>query len=168
MMVKAPAKARGDLYFPFESLGLRYLIQLEVTKETGRRIISRDNSNTKMRRNCASNLASTITSIEKGSRQPKNHQIKDVDHTVQRPRAVLSSPDNDLLIKKMNKRTLKQDSSSKTPTRRVKSTCVDIENAPIRIRGTNSTFNSQHRPKVKDYNKPSVLKEKTCTIKLKS
>ncbi|XP_076906051.1 uncharacterized protein LOC143562006 [Bidens hawaiensis] len=168
MMVKAPVKARGDLYFPFESLGLRYLIQFEVTKEIGTRIISRDNSNTNMRQNCASNLASTITSIEKGSRQPKIHQIKDVDRTVQRPRAVLSSPDNDLLIKEMNKRTLKQDSGSKAPTRRLKSAYVNIENAPIRIRGTNSTFNSQHRPKVKDSSKSSVAKEKTCITRLKS
>ncbi|MFS7975496.1 hypothetical protein Hanom_Chr10g00881321 [Helianthus anomalus] len=49
----------------------------------------------------------------------------------------------------MNKRTLKQDSTPKAPSRRVKATCVDIENAPIRILRTMPTSNTQYRPRIK-------------------
>lgn len=49
-----------------------------------------------MRRIYVSNLPMAITPMAKGlnlrSEQNKNHQVKDVDRVVQRPRAVLSSP----------------------------------------------------------------------------
>ncbi|KAF5784872.1 hypothetical protein HanXRQr2_Chr10g0421941 [Helianthus annuus] len=165
MTVKALVEARGeDMYSRLKSQGLRYLIQPDATKDTKTRIVSRVDSNTKVRRNCASDLAT----MARGPRQLNNHQTKDIDRVVQRPRAVLSSPDNDHLIKEMNKRTLKQDSIPKAPSRRVKSTCVDIENTPIRIRGTGPTSNTQYRLRIKDYTKPSVSKDKTCIANVKS
>ncbi|KAI7750140.1 hypothetical protein M8C21_008168 [Ambrosia artemisiifolia] len=168
MTVKTLVEARdGDMYSPFRSPGLRYLIQPGATKESETRIVSRVTSNMKARRNSASDLDMTISSMTKGPRQINNHQNKDIDRVVQRPRAVLSSPDNDHWIREMNKRTLKPDSTPKAPARKVKSTCVDRENAPTRISGTRPTCNTQYRPKIKDYTKSSVSKDKDIYCKTK-
>ncbi|KAI7735642.1 hypothetical protein M8C21_005189 [Ambrosia artemisiifolia] len=168
MTVKALVEAHdGDMYSPFRSPGLRYLIEPGATKETETRIISRVNSNMKARRNCASDFDTTISSMTKGPRQLHNYQNKDMDRVVQRPRAVLSSPDNDHWIREMNKRTIKSDSTPKAPARRVKSTCVDRENAPTGIRDTRPTCNTQYRPKIKDYTKSSVSKDKDIYCKTK-
>ncbi|PWA66375.1 gnk2-like domain-containing protein [Artemisia annua] len=129
VMVKARIQDRdGDLYSPVETLGLRYLIQFAAEKET-----AVPDDHTKVRRICISSLKMAVTPLEKGSGQIKNHKIKDVEHVVQRPRAVLSSPDNDHLIGEMNKKALKRGSTQNTrPSGRVNVTRVGVDSARIR------------------------------------
>ncbi|XP_022015185.1 uncharacterized protein LOC110914741 [Helianthus annuus] len=144
VMVKAQVQdCDADLDSPFESLvlGLRYLIELGTEKESQRDNKARHDSITKARRVCVSNFAMAVaTPTSKGPGQRKTHQIKDVQ--IQRPRAVLSSPDNDHLIGEMNKKASKQNSTTKTREWRVNLDRVDGENAHRRIRGTTRTFNA--------------------------
>nr|GEU37200.1 hypothetical protein [Tanacetum cinerariifolium] len=144
-MVKARIQDRdGDLYSPVETLGLRYLIQFAAEKEA---VVPDDHA--KVRRICVSRLKMAVTPLEKGSGRIKNHQIKDADH-VQRPRAVLSSPDNDHLIGEMNKKALKRGSTQNTrPSGRVNVARVGVESAHVRVRDTSPSFNTQNRPKMK-------------------
>ncbi|CAH1447246.1 unnamed protein product [Lactuca virosa] len=142
-----------------ESLGLRYLVRFGVEN------VAPDESYAKARQICVSNLAMRTLPNAKGSGKIENREIKDVDHAVQRPRAVLSSPDNDYLIGKMNEKAFKRVSTPKPhASGKVNLVCVDVGKA----RGTNPTFGVQNRPKIKDHNRPSILKDKTCITKLKS
>ncbi|KAL4558622.1 hypothetical protein LXL04_036823 [Taraxacum kok-saghyz] len=150
----------------FESLaeGLRYLIRF------GEENIALDESSEKARRICVPKLTMRTPRISKGLEKTENRQIKDVDHVVQRPRAVLSSPDNDYLIGKMNQKAFERVSTPKpsAPSGKVNLVRVVVENARVRVRGTNPTLGIQNRSKIKEYCRPSVLKDKTCITKLNS
>lgn len=141
--------------------GLRYLVRFGVEN------VAPDESYAKARQICGSNLAMRTFPIAKGSGKIENREIKDVDHAVQRPRAVLSSPDNDYLIGRMNEKAFKRVS---TPKPHVNLVHVDVGKARVTVRGTNTnpTFGVQNRPNIKDNNRPSILKDKTCITKLKS
>ncbi|KAI3678775.1 hypothetical protein L6452_38078 [Arctium lappa] len=150
----------ADTFPPFESLGLRYLVPF------GAEIVPIDEYNEKVRRICVSAMPATF--MAKGSGQIKNRQIKDVDRVIQRPRAVLSSPDNDYLIGKLNKMAFKRNSTPKAhDLGRVNSDRGEIEIARIRVRGTSPTSDTRNRPKIKDYTRSSGLNDKTCFTKLK-
>ncbi|KAI3749570.1 hypothetical protein L2E82_20184 [Cichorium intybus] len=142
---------------------LRYLVHFGVEN------IVPDESNAKPRRICISNFTMRTIPITKDSGQIENRQIKAVDHVVQRPRATLSSPDNDYLIGKMNEKAFNRVSAPKTSASgRDNLVRVDVGNARVRVRGTNPPFGVQDRPRIKDYSRPSGLKNKTCVTKLKS
>ncbi|XP_024982301.1 uncharacterized protein LOC112518732 [Cynara cardunculus var. scolymus] len=150
----------ADTFPPFKSLGLRYLIRSEAENAAV------NESNAKPRRICVS--AMPATSMAKESNHIKNRQTKDVDRVIQRPRAVLSSPDNDYLIGKMNKMAFKRISTPKTPaSERVDTDHIEVEIARIRVRGTSPTLDTRTRPRVKNYDRSSVLSDKICTRKLK-
>ncbi|CAH1447245.1 unnamed protein product [Lactuca virosa] len=80
-------------------------------------------------------------------------------------RTLPNAKDNDYLIGKMNEKAFKRVSTPKPhASGKVNLVCVDVGKA----RGTNPTFGVQNRPKIKDHNRPSILKDKTCITKLKS
>nr|XP_043637541.1 uncharacterized protein LOC122608503 isoform X2 [Erigeron canadensis] len=170
MYTKVIVKARdhdGDRFCPLESLGLRYLIQSGPEIESETENVSRGDSNVKVRRICVSNLVMAITPAPKGTGPTKNDRVKDIDRVAQRPRAILSSPENDDLIGKMNEKASKRHSTPKTATLRSNMTRVDVDNARIRVRGTSVTSDIQNRHKMKDHTRPFVLKDKPCITKLK-
>ncbi|KAL8253037.1 hypothetical protein R6Q59_036730 [Mikania micrantha] len=170
-MIKTRVQDRDQaLYSSFESLGLRYLIQFGKEKESISHNIANDDCVTNARQICMSNLALSNTQVTKdlGSGHPKSHQHKHVDHVVQRPRAVLSSPDNDRMIGEMNKKAnSKRGFNLKTHGERFNLARVDGETTHIKICDTSPTFNTQNRSKIKNFTIPSNLKEKQCLAKLK-
>ncbi|KAK1437340.1 hypothetical protein QVD17_03131 [Tagetes erecta] len=126
----------GTPYSRYESLGLRFLIQFGMEKESERDNIAGDGSITNVRRVYVSNMTVGIAKTTKGPGQLKNQQIKDIDHVVQRPRAILSSPDNDYWIGEMNKKASKRDFIPKTRVERLNVVPADAKDAQIRTRGT--------------------------------
>ncbi|CAI9300742.1 unnamed protein product [Lactuca saligna] len=117
-----------------ESLGLRYLVHFGVEN------VAPDESYAKTRQICVSKLAMRTFPIAKGSGKIEHREIKDVDHVVQRPRAVLSSPDNDYLIGKMNEKAFKRVSTPKPhASGKVNVVHVDVGKARVTLRDNKKT-----------------------------